>query len=341
MSALHVSIARIIGEILPGRWLYQSLQTLIRGRVFEVIHFVQGQRTLESPNVLLGSAYLRLFDTIDDRGYYRSCEYADDDDDHHNLNQGETLLRRARDPFNLIIHLCSLFFLQHVGVHDSKMIPSETPNPKGRASRVKTALSNAFPLPLLTIIVVLLLLAAGGDTARILLRYERLEVLNGAWWRLITGHLVHLGWSHTVLNLAGLVLVWWLFRPIASRVWLVWTVVSGWVAISAGFLLVDEDLAWYVGLSGLLHALFASGAITSLYARRDNAILFLAALVIKLVWEQLAGPIPLTEASSGGAVVVDAHLWGALGGLLAGWVLRLKGGRLGYNGHPKKPSQDE
>ncbi len=206
---------------------------------------------------------------------------------------------------------------------------------------MKSALFGAFPLPLLTIIAVVLLLAAGGDTARILLRYERLEVLNGSWWRLITGHLVHLGWSHTVLNLAGLVLVWWLFRPIASRVWLVTTVVLGLAAISAGFLLIDEDLAWYVGLSGILHALFASGAITSLYARQDNAILLLAALVIKLVWEQLAGPIPLTEASSGGAVIVDAHLWGSLGGLLAGWLLRLQGKRLRYNAQPKESSQDE
>ena len=96
-----------------------------------------------------------------------------------------------------------------------------------------------------------------------------------------------------------------------------------------------------MGLSGILHALFASGAITSLYARQDNAILLLAALVIKLVWEQLAGPIPLTEASSGGAVIVDAHLWGSLGGLLAGWLLRLQGKRLRYNAQPKESSQDE
>ena len=47
-------------------------------------------------------------------------------------------------------------------------------------------------------------------------------------------------------------------------------------------------------------------------------------LVAKLAYEQLLGPLPLSSATSGGQVVVDAHLYGALAGALMGtfWVLR-------------------
>ena len=36
----------------------------------------------------------------------------------------------------------------------------------------------------------------------------------------------------------------------------------------------------------------------------------------KLVWEQLVGPLPFSESTSGGPVLVDAHLYGTIGGLL-------------------------
>ena len=41
-------------------------------------------------------------------------------------------------------------------------------------------------------------------------------------------------------------------------------------------------------------------------------------LVVKLIYEQLVGPIPGSEGSSGGDVVVAAHLYGAIAGALAG-----------------------
>ena len=37
----------------------------------------------------------------------------------------------------------------------------------------------------------------------------------------------------------------------------------------------------------------------------------------KLGWEQLAGPLPFTGETAGGPVIVDAHLYGAVGGALA------------------------
>ena len=36
----------------------------------------------------------------------------------------------------------------------------------------------------------------------------------------------------------------------------------------------------------------------------------------KLLWEQTVGPLPGSESSAGGTVIVNAHLYGAVGGVL-------------------------
>ena len=93
----------------------------------------------------------------------------------------------------------------------------------------------------------------------------------------------------------------------------------GLVTIDLGFVFWEPQLTWYVGLSGVLHGALAAGAIA--WWRYETKRLALALSVIfggKLVWEQLHGALPL---SGGLAVVVDAHLYGALGGVIAGTIL--------------------
>src|SRR3546814_5092394 len=52
----------------------------------------------------------------------------------------------------------------------------------------------------------LLRLQAGGDETQAALRFSRQALEQGAWWRLFTAHFIHLGWAHTVLNIAGVLL---------------------------------------------------------------------------------------------------------------------------------------
>ena len=83
-------------------------------------------------------------------------------------------------------------------------------------------------------------------------------------------------------------------------------------------------MIWYVGLSGLLHGLLAAGITTKL-RQPDGETLLLAGLLIgKLVWEQFGGPLPGSEVTSGGPVVVNAHLYGALGGCLGALLARVR-----------------
>ena len=87
--------------------------------------------------------------------------------------------------------------------------------------------------------------------------------------------------------------------------------------ISAAFWFVDRYLLWYVGLSGVLHGLLIAGAIRGFRALPSESAIIVGIVVVKLAYEQIAGPMPGSESVSGGDVVVNAHLFGAIGGALA------------------------
>lgn len=186
-----------------------------------------------------------------------------------------------------------------------------------------------FPLVLAAVVVLLQLL--GPDVLREL-RYERADILSGQIWRLMSGHLVHLGWSHLALNAAALGVIWLLFRQEwPQRVWLLIFIIDS-LAISAGLLAFHPQLDWSVGLSGALHGLFAAGATSALRTGHRPAALMLGILAAKLLWEQLYSPMPGSEQWIGGAVITAAHLYGALTGLLLAAVLPHRGRRLRTGG---------
>ena len=160
-----------------------------------------------------------------------------------------------------------------------------------------------------------------GEEGRVLLRYDRLAISDGQYWRLLTGHLAHLGYSHLLLNMAGLVLVWLLVgRYFTTSRWF-FVVGTSMIATTGGFWFIDENMLWYVGLSGVLHGLVVAGATAGLRQLPGESAVILAFVGGKLLWEQLAGPLPGSESASGGTVIVNAHLFGAVGGAVAATLL--------------------
>jgi rhomboid family GlyGly-CTERM serine protease len=168
----------------------------------------------------------------------------------------------------------------------------------------------AAGLALLAACAALLFLALTGEPGRLLLRYDRAALAAGQAWRLLTAHLVHLDLRHALLNGCGLALMWALFaRDYPARQWLL-VVLGAMVAIGAGLWLCDSTVQWYVGSSGVLHGVMAAGAFAHLRRREPDGWVLAGFLAAKLVWEQWVGPLPL----AGGVVVVDAHLYGVIGG---------------------------
>ena len=176
-----------------------------------------------------------------------------------------------------------------------------------------------FPVVL---IAVLLAMHGLGADALPVLRYERSAVLAGEVWRLVTGHLVHADFAHLGWNVAGLALVAWLFaREFRLRDWVV-ILAASTAAVDLGFLLLEPQLARYVGFSGLLHGLAAAGVFVWLVRYRDGATAIVAAfLAAKLAWEHVMGPMPFTSQTLALPTIFEAHTYGALGGLLgAAWL---------------------
>ncbi len=170
-----------------------------------------------------------------------------------------------------------------------------------------------YGIGLLIVCAVLLLPELAGDAGRALLRYDRAGLAAGQWWRLLTAHIVHLDLEHAALNSLGLVLMWALFaRDYKPGQWVL-IVLTAIAAIDAGLWLRDSTVAWYVGSSGALHGVMAAGTLAHLRRRDLDGWLLAAFIVVKLAFEQHAGALPFAD--SGAGVVVDAHLYGSLGGL--------------------------
>jgi membrane associated rhomboid family serine protease len=119
-----------------------------------------------------------------------------------------------------------------------------------RSPTAVSSIQGAWLVGLLAAVLVLLYFT--GDAGRQLLRYERAAVLHGEYWRLLTGHLVHGSGQHLLLNAVGLGLIAALFpREYSLRGWLL-ILASSVVIIDLGFVFLEPQLEWYVGLSGVL-----------------------------------------------------------------------------------------
>ncbi len=181
---------------------------------------------------------------------------------------------------------------------------------------------------------VVLIIASGifelfGDSGRTWLQYDRVAILNAELWRLLTGQLVHLGLSHYLLNAIALILVWVAVGEyFTTRQWLIVTAVSI-VGVDVGLWFFNPELIWYVGMSGFLHGVLAAGIVKGFQFLPREALLGGMVVLVKIGYEQLLGPMPGSEQSAGGNVVVDSHLFGALAGLGIAAVF--------WNAKPAKP----
>ena len=182
------------------------------------------------------------------------------------------------------------------------------------ARRLLTSLNCDGPrgLVLLALCALLIVPVLAGDVGREALRYDRVGLAAGQWWRLLSAHIVHLDLDHAVLNSLGLVLMWALFaRDYRPRQWLL-IVLGSIAAIDVGLWLRDSTVAWYVGSSGALHGIMAAGTLAHVRRRDLDGWILAVFIIVKLAYEQSAGALPFSQSHAG--VVVDAHLFGALGG---------------------------
>ena len=146
--------------------------------------------------------------------------------------------------------------------------------------------------------------------------YEREDIVSGQWWRMVSCHFKHFGWSHWLLNCIGLGFILMLFDSLPFAQW-IWAFLCSALAVSFGLLWLDPQVAWYIGFSGVLHGFLMFGAILSFRLQPVISSLVLVVVAGKLTYEQLVGADMELENFIGGSVLVNAHLYGGVGGVMA------------------------
>lgn len=146
--------------------------------------------------------------------------------------------------------------------------------------------------------------------------WQLTEIERGQWWRILTGNFTHTNFAHLGMNLAGLWVIVFLFMPSIKLLFFALSMLSLWVGISIFF----SDMTLYVGLSGVLHGLFAYFALLEWLHGRRSSLWLVLGVIAKVAWEQWFGASMMTAELIQARVATEAHLAGALGGLGLGLV---------------------
>lgn len=174
-------------------------------------------------------------------------------------------------------------------------------------------------------LIVLLITTIFASLMNPLLRFDRGDIYEGEIWRLITGHFVHLGIYHALMNIIGLLLIPSIFPAAIDNKNLPKAILFIAVSISLALLTCSPQLDWYLGFSGVLHGLFAFCIVLHLSSKMSIDWLILGALTFKVIYEQL----PDYDANYlkdyiHAPVAVDAHLYGTLAGIIWGLLTRFR-----------------
>lgn len=146
--------------------------------------------------------------------------------------------------------------------------------------------------------------------------YNRDLISQGEFWRIITGHFLHTNGYHLLLNLSAIILLWALHGQFYRYLNYTSLFFISALTTSFGLYVFSPDLQQYVGLSGVLHGVFVFGAIMDIHNKEKTGYLLFIGVWLKIAHEQYNGASIEIAELIGATVAIDAHLWGAIGGLL-------------------------
>lgn len=188
---------------------------------------------------------------------------------------------------------------------------------------LSTKLKSYLPyLPYLLLLLLSSILFVVPTVLQQWLEYQADAIAQGEIWRLLSGHLLHSNLLHLLMNLLGLVVLMLLHGRLSGRLSVSWQMVLLSLSTGLALFLLAPEIKIYVGLSGMLHGLLCYGAVADLRQGYRSGGLILIGVAIKVGSEQWHGPDPVLGAQIAAEVAIDAHLYGAMSGVLlalAGW----------------------
>lgn len=156
------------------------------------------------------------------------------------------------------------------------------------------------------------------------LEFNRQLIEQDQLWRLFTSQFVHANWAHLGLNCAGIALIWLLHGEYTSPSRYGFNIATLAIWCGLGVFWFCPTITIYTGLSALLHGVIIWGAIKDVTVGLKSGYVLFIGVWVKLIAEQINGPSADIGALINSTVAVDAHLIGAIGGVLLGAPLIIK-----------------
>ncbi len=141
------------------------------------------------------------------------------------------------------------------------------------------------------------------------------------YWRWLTCNFVHFGWAHAIMDAIGFALVSLAFFYFISIQRYLCLLLFCCLAVGTLISVLSPDILYYAGLSGAIHGLLVAGCFYATHFPVWKRLLVFIITTGKILQEQLPGfDINPTNNFMPVSIAVDAHLIGAVAGLIFFWL---------------------
>ncbi|NQZ49437.1 MAG: rhombosortase [Moritella sp.] len=148
------------------------------------------------------------------------------------------------------------------------------------------------------------------------LDYNRESIINGEYWRLISGNFNHTNIYHLLLNLGALAVIGGLHYRYYNSAAYTSLILLLSIGVGVGILWLSPSTHLYVGLSGILHGIIIVGAVIDVTKKYYSGYVLMIGTVLKVINEQLFNsPVEISQLIEA-KVLTEAHLYGLVTGLI-------------------------
>jgi rhomboid family GlyGly-CTERM serine protease len=154
------------------------------------------------------------------------------------------------------------------------------------------------------------------------LAYYHTGISQFEFWRLISASFCHTNFNHLLMNVFGLVITLLLFINTFKLIKIFPIIIFSSLFIGIMLFLFEPQVSGYVGLSGVLHGLFSYGISADINNKDRWGYLLGGGFIIKIIYEQLFGASQNSIELINAPVLVNAHFYGALAGIVF-YILKL------------------